>query len=378
VTYNVDRFALLPPRFRPEQLRLLTEDFWNYVYPGYSQLPPLFKGVMPFLVATLYHHEPYMRANLLPEHPIFKSKLFNVELKASLSSNILVGTGHCNITGMVASGIPPHLVLAEELELVKQYLADIVESISTQPEATAVRMRKLLKEEFEVSGITAVTARDLDTAINRLLDFVSSGFDKQENANAERETRGQQQVQRLVMQSTPFAEAVGETAAWYSVFDWEDGSIPHFVPKGFRLESQLTVRQLADKWFNGDKGRAIRPYRLLHRTHDISAADRLLHTRARTVMQRFTVEAAKYLEDGEQLIRLPVHRQRLVFETAADLLLRKVYTLQPNNRKHENYYTTLAGILTHCEDLTKTGRRKKTHAVAETVSERVHPVTEVV
>ena len=51
---------------------------FSELLPNYDTLPPNFKNVVPFLVASLVYHETWLRTTLPASHPIFRSKLFTI------------------------------------------------------------------------------------------------------------------------------------------------------------------------------------------------------------------------------------------------------------------------------------------------------------
>ena len=85
--------------------------------PGYNNYPDSFRTTFPFLLASLIHHEEYLRSNLDVDHPIFTSRVFTQnEHLEQLRGRTLLGTGRCEETGMTASGIPPHLAAASKID----------------------------------------------------------------------------------------------------------------------------------------------------------------------------------------------------------------------------------------------------------------------
>ena len=54
-------FANLPPHFTDTGVCILTVDEWNEILPGYSTYYPLnYREVIPYLLASLVYHQPYL------------------------------------------------------------------------------------------------------------------------------------------------------------------------------------------------------------------------------------------------------------------------------------------------------------------------------
>lgn len=105
------QFGTLPPHFNSCTLSHLSEQFWNLIVPGYSNLTVEFKPTLPYLLASLLYHEDYLRNELDMSHPISSSRVFSANCKLEmLRTSILTGFGYCSDTGMQATGLPPHII----------------------------------------------------------------------------------------------------------------------------------------------------------------------------------------------------------------------------------------------------------------------------
>jgi hypothetical protein len=116
--FNDSSFALLAPHFSAEGLREIN---WSTVLPLYSRLPETFKRALPYLLASICYHEKWLRSNLSPQHPLFSTYLFSSGAVNNLKCYVIAGCSRCVITGMIATGIPSHLAVSNELTaIVKQ------------------------------------------------------------------------------------------------------------------------------------------------------------------------------------------------------------------------------------------------------------------
>ena len=82
---------------------------WRQLLPNYETLPDNFKGVVPFLVASLVYHAQWLRETLPSDHPIFRSKLFTVHGDACLLMKTVIhggaiDDGDLQLTGKYMAG----------------------------------------------------------------------------------------------------------------------------------------------------------------------------------------------------------------------------------------------------------------------------------
>ena len=65
--FDTEVFGTLPPHFVRTTLDELNSEFWCDIAPGYDCYPLGFKTTFPFLLASLFYHEPYLRLNMSPK-----------------------------------------------------------------------------------------------------------------------------------------------------------------------------------------------------------------------------------------------------------------------------------------------------------------------
>jgi hypothetical protein len=57
--FDNEKFTVLPPHFSIELLSEMTEDYWIKIISGYFMLPSVIKTALPFLLASIIHHEDF-------------------------------------------------------------------------------------------------------------------------------------------------------------------------------------------------------------------------------------------------------------------------------------------------------------------------------
>ena len=136
---NESSFAILPPHFSPSTIQEISEYGWNNILADYESYPECFRNVVPYLLASLLYHLPYLKDTLHVTHPLWNCRLFQSEGQINgqnavqyLQSKVLLGTGRCSETNLQATGVPPHLVLSYELEKLREAHVAVVEELRNE------------------------------------------------------------------------------------------------------------------------------------------------------------------------------------------------------------------------------------------------------
>lgn len=135
------------------------------------------------------------------------------------------------VTGLIATGIPPIVVILKELNELKGRVSEIIEKQQALPQKTAVHVKQMLEESFTVDGV----------ALNK--DMVQNMMD-QMTAALKSEIR-----------------AISTTQLTMQPEHW-DGKF-HMVPREFRLPHETDMLSIIVLWIKGNVSSAIQPYRFL-------------------------------------------------------------------------------------------------------------------
>ncbi|KAJ8506927.1 hypothetical protein ON010_g19037 [Phytophthora cinnamomi] len=118
---------------------------------------------------------------------------------------------------------------------------------------------------------------------------------------------------------------------WRS-WSWNDGQLAHVAPKGWEFPARMSVKQMWNLWFFGNKDTGIRPYRLINKQHDIKVSDKMRHSRVRKVMEHVVhlVNEAGILPAGVNSISgMSVSAADDVFGIAYANMLSQLYKTKP-------------------------------------------------
>ena len=260
--FDSEKFTVLPPHFSTEIISEMTNDFWKKILDGYCTLPNGIKTALPFLLASVIHHENFLRENLASTHPIFSSRVFTHNpLLKQLRGNTLLNYGNCPHTDLKATGIPPHLAIAarlanvvEETRELKHELEnqinglrkELVDMKATFKHEVAVAVTEELTENFTIEGVAPVSLRSINESIDKRLEKLEESLVSRIGG-------------QMLTQSPQDSLSTANENPW-KTWDWGDGHICHFVPKGWKFPTGKTVKALWDLWWYGDRDTQIRPF----------------------------------------------------------------------------------------------------------------------
>ena len=274
-------FAVLPPHFDADTLRSISNEDWQILLPGYISYPETFLQCLPFLVASVIFHEEFLRSSLRASRPIFSSQLFAGGYASKLRGKALTGISVCPQTGLRASGIPSHLVLAGQVaELQDEVLRLRQEMEAGRLQDRAALLAKLdslpqelldkLVRNIAINGTNPVTRDDITGLTNdmvaRIVGLLEARFSS------------------VSSQSTSPPDVAASTDESVRPFKtWRWGGRMHMVPEGWVLP-RCTPKSFFLLWNFGLCDQCIQPLKHLTR-FDVSDADWIEVSRARGVLR---------------------------------------------------------------------------------------------
>jgi hypothetical protein len=339
--FDGESFGVLPPHFPIEICAIMDESFWAEIVPGFVNYPRGVQSAFPFFLASVIHHEIFLRANLNENHPIFRARIFthNRHLDQLRGATIL-SVGMSPNTGLKATGIPPHLAIANQLNRLcievdkfqiemKQYKENFASEL---PPIIASKVVDEIRQNFVVDGVAPLSIRDIDSRIAGLRSDIV------------------QELQRVFHESTPSPgiqrQHVEESSTW-KTWDWKDGLICHFVPPDWDFPVRTTVKTMWSLWHFGEKNVGIRPYRLLSKKNDVKKSQHMCYTRAKAVVSYIDqlVTEFKLLPNGNLNLDAPISSYDSVFEKAYELAITKLYASKNVRRSEEISYGRIYNVL---------------------------------
>lgn len=242
--FNEPSFASLPPHF---SVHGLAQVAWTTVLPLYPRLPETFKRAAPYLLASICFHEQWLRSTLPAHHPLFNTHLFASGQVATLKAHVTAGRSHCPLTGMSATGIPPHLVLSNELVDVAKQTEVLKDALLQKCSQLPSELVTVMLKRFSINGAIPVTLDDIKALLNNAVNQMRA-----ELRDVIPSAAG------LSSSPNPLADPTGDPR--FQLWQW--GNALHMVPEGWRLPV-VDVKATWHLWQYGHVEARIRPLRHL-------------------------------------------------------------------------------------------------------------------
>ena len=163
-------FANLPAHFLADDTGMTSDD-WQDILPGYATFYPLgFREVMPYLLASLVHHRDHLiqlQAHH-PRHPLFNQRVWTSGILERLQGRVGTGCNRNPISKLFATGVPPHLVLANRFVELERRVGCMDVNLTTRIDVMKVEMKTVLEglpeavknnmlQNFRVDGVIPIT-----------------------------------------------------------------------------------------------------------------------------------------------------------------------------------------------------------------------------
>ena len=246
-------FATLPPHFSLIDTAEISAILHSVV--NGNAYPERFQGCLPLLLASLAYHHEYLDKTLAPQDRLRSSRVWTSGLLPNLKSKVILGNGQCEATGMTATGVPPHIVIAVATEKIQENLLHETHEIRGDIAEVPRKMCDRLLQQFEVNGALPMTFANvqamLTTMQEQLLQQLREG------------TSGEQLT-------APAVAPTWRAAQWLTWYHPGRGKF-FKVPPDFEFPQTLTIKPCWDLYLHGNNLLKIRPYRMLDnndmRTH---------------------------------------------------------------------------------------------------------------
>jgi hypothetical protein len=262
--FSDSSFASLPPHFDPAGLGQIE---WPTVLPLYPRLPETFKRALPFLLASICFHEQWLRDTLPSHHPLFSSYLFASGAIPTLKPHVITGCNRCPVTGLNATGIPPHLAIANGLSDAVRHTQVMKEALLSKCAELPSEMVNVLLSKFSINGALPVTIADLTALLSSAVD----------------------QMRKELRDALPSARPLPPAPPTDPNLDprfhlWPWGGRMRMVPQDWLFPS-TDAKATWNLWHYGHVGDHIRPLRYLTKSDLKDASQVTLWSKARQVMK---------------------------------------------------------------------------------------------
>jgi hypothetical protein len=205
----------------------LTTAVWDDILPGYTTYYPLnFREVVPYLLASLVYHRSYLLAiqDKHPQHPLFLQTVWTSGILERLQDKVGAGCNRNPVSTMTATGVPPHLVLANQIVDMQKGMdvirGEVISKLDGLPEA----LKRSMLQNFNINGTVPITHLQVVEMMEKLQSSI------------------QTTIQAALIQNQSIAtteptdmSSTGSETEIPSYRTWTWGSKIHPIPKGFRF-----------------------------------------------------------------------------------------------------------------------------------------------
>ena len=245
-----NEFSSLPPHFDTRNGSILTVNEWDNILPGYSTFyPALFRPVISFLLASVVHHRNWLITTLPQSHPLFNTRLWTSGIINRLVPWVLTGSGRNSTSLLTATGIPPHILLANEIAKVDEKLESVKATLIARLETLPEQLKAVMLENFQINGVLPITHSQVVSMISNLENTILNAM--------------QQQNQVLIQQqqqSSAQSNDNNNTHDGFRMWSWKGRFHP--VPQDFKFPSD-NMSNIWNLWWDGKPNERIAPYRKL-------------------------------------------------------------------------------------------------------------------
>ena len=276
----------------------------------------------------------------------------------ALKGHVICGRDRCPDTGMQATGIPTHILIANQVsdlrDTVENKFSELSSTVTSLAESMNRRMDalecampnelfKMLMEHFKVDGVAPVNMAD----IQQLLDVRQQEILDRLEQILKQNAVGNGPVVSQISHTCNGSSSVSprDSGVIYKYFSW-GGKLRRLVPQGF-IFPKVDVKTMWNLWYFGHSGQQIHPYKeLCNFLDDLSSnRDKERYSRAKKVMSFLEDEmlTQNLLPDGvESIGALKAEEADRVFRHAYEAVVRRLYPSGKCQRMAELQCDTLA------------------------------------
>jgi hypothetical protein len=310
-------FADLPPHFDMSCGPILAIDQWEDILPGYSTYyPASFRQVVPFLLASLVYHRDFLLSTLPQSHPLFIQRVWTGGIMDLLKEKVLYGCGRHPISKLSATGIPPHILLANEIVQLKGDMNVLRSELMSKFESLPEDLKRSMLDNFQVNGTVPITHSQIAAMINDLKSSVNTSIVQ----------AIEQHTANLGGTAMPFSHD-SSPSQQFQTWMWKDRLHP--VPQSFKFP-KCNVRSLWDLWWVGNATERIAPYRGLKAFDLDNKNDNQLLSKAKFVITTLIKYSNDSNLDGRALQRLPARERDRAFETSFIAICKELFPSEDN------------------------------------------------
>lgn len=186
--------------------------------------------MIPYLLASLVYHKQYLneQQSRNPRNPLFLQRVWTSGILDKLSSSVEAGCNRNAKSKMFATGVPPHLVIANSVVGVQKEMDELKIKVMAKLDDLPEALKQSMLQNFAVDGTVPITHLQV---VNMLTDLKSS---------LETSFTSALRLDRDSNPTAPFAAHAGPSIpdemnshSTYTTWQWKERFHP--VPQDFRF-----------------------------------------------------------------------------------------------------------------------------------------------
>ena len=263
-----------------------------------------------------------------------------------LKEKVLIGQGRCEKTNMVATGIPSHLAMIQEVtdrktqvscltDMLSKHTVDICNFVSEKLKQQPAILKQTMMDNFNIEGVAPITFRDIETMLNDRDNRFFNRLNERDGNRAESNITGQSDNNPQMVASN----------SDYIFFFWGDKF--RMCPITFEFPL-FDVKTMFSLWHYGNQELKIRPYKKFNDYRDDLRENKhkCNFDRARLVMNELDliISNHNFLGVYESLATVStVSAQMLIFDLAYEKLINQIYgETTPHKRPNDLTLSSVA------------------------------------
>lgn len=134
--------------------------------------------MIPYLLASLVHHKPYLLEMQCRNsgHPLFLQRVWTSGVIDRLAPSVEAGCNRNAKSRMFATGVPPHLVLANSIVGLQRELDVLRTEVITKLENLPEALKQRMLQNFNVEGTIPITHVQVVDMLSELKTSLENSF----------------------------------------------------------------------------------------------------------------------------------------------------------------------------------------------------------
>jgi hypothetical protein len=247
-------FSTLPPHFNQNDTNKL-ESLWINAYGNkYNELTTGFKQTLPYLVASIVYHIDFFKKNLNENHPFFQSLLFtrNFIHENKLKEKIETGNFNNTKTNMRATGLPPYMLMAQEIVSLKDTVGSLQNKLQQSLSQLPTEVTNSILNKCQINGAIPIVASDFKAFEDRFEQRIRSQIDEIK-----------QSVSVTAINNNLMDVVHPPNEPDFDWHYWKEAKEYHMIPENWTAPTGMYCKEMWFLWNHGNKEKRIAPLRRL-------------------------------------------------------------------------------------------------------------------